>query len=377
MEAKSKNKQSKLLVNEVELKLKLIKKQQEESKKTKKSPKIETKAKDSKKPKEKSKEKFKEETKQESKEKTKEKSKEKSVDKKPPKEVKSKPEQDSNSIDTERKWNDYKTHQMKKGQFTNEESQIILNAILDYAYQNNYSEDQVLQLITEKLVKSEDKVWTKIAECLPDRSVQSIHNFCHRKFNPNNYKGDWSEDEVRKLILLHKEHGPKWEQIAGELGRTSTNVKDKFRQIGGKNHQINLKEFNLISCLKLLKYVQDYLTTDENEVKILKCQYKFNDNLENQTGNLYFDSGQKFKIDSSLKEEKSKIIIKKILAEILDFDSISEILSNNEEISWSFIADKMKNYSADSSRNQWTKIIRDFNLEKKCEIRKDIKMLKK
>lgn len=49
--------------------------------------------------------------------------------------------------------------------------------------------------------------WCVIAECLQNRSVQSCHNFCRRKFNPNNYNGKWTEDEESMLVELVKELG--------------------------------------------------------------------------------------------------------------------------------------------------------------------------
>jgi Myb-like DNA-binding domain len=86
--------------------------------------------------------------------------------------------------------------------------------------------------------------WCKIAEALPNRSVQSCHNFCRRKFNPNNYNGKWTEAEESYLKELVHEHGHSWKEIArainhkfdssdGDLdhkfGRTAENIKDKWK----------------------------------------------------------------------------------------------------------------------------------------------------
>jgi hypothetical protein len=85
--------------------------------------------------------------------------------------------------------------------------------------------------------------WCKIAESLPNRSVQSCHNFCRRKFNPNNYNGKWTEEEEQLLLDCVRDMGYSWKDIAriinnrfeGEedlehrFGRTPENVKDKWK----------------------------------------------------------------------------------------------------------------------------------------------------
>ena len=95
------------------------------------------------------------------------------------------------SISHKRKWNevDDKTNSPKKfkiGKFSPEEEKKIEKALCQYAYEKSYTNDELLSLITDKLENNTKKIWPIIAECLPDRSVQSVHNFCHRKYHPNN-----------------------------------------------------------------------------------------------------------------------------------------------------------------------------------------------
>ncbi len=99
-----------------------------------------------------------------------------------------------------RTWGDFKEFEMKKGSFTQGEIEKVKKTLLEYAYENNLSEDALIDLITEKQKKGETSAWTKIAECLPERSVQSIHNLCHRLYDPNNYKGAWSTEEEQTLL---------------------------------------------------------------------------------------------------------------------------------------------------------------------------------
>ena len=46
------------------------------------------------------------------------------------------------------------------------------------------------------------------------------------------------------------------------MERTSTNVKDKWKEIGGKNWELRKKEFDFISTLKMLKYINEGILLD-------------------------------------------------------------------------------------------------------------------
>jgi hypothetical protein len=63
------------------------------------------------------------------------------------------------------------------------------------------------------------------------------------------------------------------------LERTSTNVKDKWKEIGGKNWELRKKEFDLISILKLLKYINEGILLDD-KFKNKKNELSLNDNSD-------------------------------------------------------------------------------------------------
>lgn len=84
--------------------------------------------------------------------------------------------------------------------------------------------------------------WPQISTCLPHRSVQSCHNVCRRRFNPENYGGKWTEDEEQLLLRLVTRHGTVWKEIAEKLAiqgdgvkRTPGNIKDKYKQLGAQS----------------------------------------------------------------------------------------------------------------------------------------------
>ena len=63
------------------------------------------------------------------------------------------------------------------------------------------------------------------------------------------------------------------------MERTSTNVKDKMKEIGGKNWELRKKEFDLISILKMLKYINEGILID-NKLKQKKPDLELNENSD-------------------------------------------------------------------------------------------------
>ena len=85
---------------------------------------------------------------------------------------------------------------------------------------NGYGEEFLVDLIMKgkkEMTEEMKGAWCKVAECLPNRKVQSIHNLCKRKFNPNNYQGKWSQQEEKYLVKLIEERGHSWNDISALL----------------------------------------------------------------------------------------------------------------------------------------------------------------
>lgn len=105
----------------------------------------------------------------------------------------------------------------------------------------------MFELITNSSHDKFKNAWVEIAAVLPNRKVQSCHSVCKRKFNPNNYKGKWSEDEVEFLFDYVETKGRHWEEIGKILGRTALNVRDKFKELGEENHQFRNKKWDFFN----------------------------------------------------------------------------------------------------------------------------------
>lgn len=90
-----------------------------------------------------------------------------------------------------RSWNDAKKRKdITKGKFNDDEQQTLMNALCRVVQEKHMGEEGLIALCSkskEELTDEMKGAWCKIAEELPFRTVQSIHNFCRRKFNQNNY----------------------------------------------------------------------------------------------------------------------------------------------------------------------------------------------
>jgi hypothetical protein len=137
------------------------------------------------------------------------------------------------SVGDKRKWDEKK--KFKKGPITPDELEILKHAICRYVQHHALGEGGLLKLVTESKDPEVRGAWTRIAEALPDRTVQSCHNAARTHFHPGNYKGKWSESEEHDLLRLVDEKGRKWEEIARELGRTAMNCRDKYKTMGEEN----------------------------------------------------------------------------------------------------------------------------------------------
>ncbi|KAK9699092.1 hypothetical protein RND81_08G152200 [Saponaria officinalis] len=115
--------------------------------------------------------------------------------------------------------------------FSKEEDEMIRNAVLQYVEDHHLGEDGVEMVM--KCKKHQDKVkdcWKEIAEVLPWRHKDSIYNRAHILFERSENRR-WTKEELEEVRMYHEKYGPKWRNLADELGRNRIHVKDAFRQV--------------------------------------------------------------------------------------------------------------------------------------------------
>lgn len=69
----------------------------------------------------------------------------------------------------------------------------------------------------------------------------SCYRFVLRIYNSFNHQGEWTPEEVERLLNLVAKYGRQWVRIGKEMGRTSDNVYDKYRSIGEEGTEERVK----------------------------------------------------------------------------------------------------------------------------------------
>ncbi|CDW77042.1 myb-like dna-binding domain containing protein [Stylonychia lemnae] len=267
------------------------------------------------------------------------------------------------SFNGNRTWNDHKKKNLNKGKFSEEEVKMLMNSICQYVQVNNLGEDDLIKLCSkskEELGEELKGAWCKISESLQDRSVQSCHNFCRRKFNPNNYNGKWTEDEEAMLIELVRDRGHQWKEIANvingmfdrrdltdqKFGRTPENIKDKWKHLGGDNIDYRKKgPWTIEEGISLLRSI-----CIANNVQLIK---------KSKQVHFKFDKEGKILGSKRIKIKDDDIYI---YDKFIQLDQIVPLITKKKrckkviptlEISWTAIQTAIKTRSVDDIRNYW------------------------
>jgi len=116
---------------------------------------------------------------------------------------------------------------MRKGKFTNAESKLLKISMESYSSKNKIS---IEMLCHDCINRSKLRgAWLTIAECLPERSVESVYRHGIRLMHKFK-RGPWSDVEIEMLEELVEIYGPKWKVIQNQIGRIADACRDKYRE---------------------------------------------------------------------------------------------------------------------------------------------------
>jgi len=201
-----------------------------------------------------------------------------------------------------------------------------------------------LVILCSSSVEGEVKeAWEKIS--LPERGYVSCSNFARKKWNPFSYKGRWIEEEEDELIDHIKKLGQNWKQISLLMGRTTGDIRSKWRELGGEAYlEKRRDEWSIEEILNLLLLVENdsgvkFLKKDvENYIaEQLKLQAKY---LIKKEGNNKFYFGGNNRLEN-----------------LKDFlDAIHEdVAIPLKGLNWDSIAQKLNNRSPNDCKEKWEK----------------------
>ena len=96
-----------------------------------------------------------------------------------------------------------------------------INPELNKGYWSKDEEDKLVEL-----VKLHGSKWATISKILGTRSGKQIRHHFNNITDIRNFKVEFSQEELKQLIELHKIHGPNWKLISGYFsGRSPDNLK--------------------------------------------------------------------------------------------------------------------------------------------------------
>ncbi|XP_078281962.1 uncharacterized protein LOC144608243 [Rhinoraja longicauda] len=120
---------------------------------------------------------------------------------------------------------------IRQGRFRKEENEQLqknLNELMELTGIENEWEffnvpESFDEMIRIKRLKQNNLFCIKLAEGIP-RPWKSVYQRAKKVYDPNRYKGKYTEEELKKLNKLHKVYGNRWIKIAKLMDRTDTSV---------------------------------------------------------------------------------------------------------------------------------------------------------
>ncbi|TSN86040.1 Transcription termination factor 1 [Bagarius yarrelli] len=106
-----------------------------------------------------------------------------------------------------------------------------------------------------KKLKWLHKFFERIAEGIP-RSCYYVYARGRKMFDEQNYRGEFSKEELHTLNKLHNLHGNNWKKISELTGRSAISLEKRYKQIADKEGPWSNKEVQ-----RLLRGVRDYVVS--------------------------------------------------------------------------------------------------------------------
>ncbi|EDO45516.1 predicted protein [Nematostella vectensis] len=131
---------------------------------------------------------------------------------------------------------------IKKGKWSPSEDRLLRQNMEDYLQQHRISDPSVLLFAHKEADKEEGRRWKQFASntgfykqlakglC---REVFLVYRRARRIYDQDNYKGQFSEEEIKELIRLHGIYGNDWRKIGDIMGRSAQSVDHRFQLLEG------------------------------------------------------------------------------------------------------------------------------------------------
>jgi len=121
------------------------------------------------------------------------------------------------------------------GKFTTEEFAAIDEAISDIRDQNNFTQQEVNDIVQGNIAKLADTVltlrgfWRTITDALPHRTSKSTQKAVRRKYHNFQKRGVFSAEDDEELLENYKIFPNKWAEIGKAMNRYHEDIRDRYR----------------------------------------------------------------------------------------------------------------------------------------------------
>ncbi|XP_033509627.1 uncharacterized protein [Nicotiana tomentosiformis] len=115
-------------------------------------------------------------------------------------------------------------------QFTQEEDEIVKDAVYRYIEVHNMGEEGLQKVINSISNPEVRGCWKEIGKAIPYRPYRAVYSRAQRLFRRGE-KRKWTDEEYEMVRQFHGRHGHKWTVLADELGKHPVHVGNAWHRI--------------------------------------------------------------------------------------------------------------------------------------------------
>ncbi|XP_060179929.1 uncharacterized protein LOC132609790 isoform X2 [Lycium barbarum] len=121
-------------------------------------------------------------------------------------------------------------------QFTEEEDEIVKDAVYRYIEVHNLGEDGLQKVINSISNPEVRGCWKEIGKAIPYRPYRAVYSRAQRLFRAGE-KRKWTEEEYEMVRKFRGQHGHNWTVLADELGKHPVHVGNAWHRIKLENRK--------------------------------------------------------------------------------------------------------------------------------------------
>ncbi|EPQ28234.1 uncharacterized protein PFL1_04061 [Pseudozyma flocculosa PF-1] len=152
--------------------------------------------------------------------------------------------------------------EFKRGQFTRQEHQTLVEFVSTYKKRNNMSHDVLLDMVFDAkrtgMVREHRVFFQECAAALVDRANTSVRTHVKTFLHPYYRKGYWTLAELEELKLSFQELGHDFNAIGERVGRVPVSVRHKWFVLEDAQYRANLGPWSDREKAKLRQAVADF-----------------------------------------------------------------------------------------------------------------------